>query len=1032
MSRPQFVMKVLICVAVCFAAAFPAGVRAQSAAAGAPVDFSRDVRPILSDRCFKCHGPDEAARQVELRLDRREDADYVLDGDSPADSELLRRITETDPDERMPPADSGLTLNAEEIDTLRRWIEQGAAYQPHWSYRPLGAVQTPDVTDVNWPRNDIDRFVLARLEQAGLSPSPEAGRERLIRRLSFDLTGLPPTLEEIDAFLADASADAYETLVDRLLGRPEYGERMAAEWLDVARYSDSYGYQVDRDRFVWPWRDWVIRAFNRNLPYDRFVTWQLAGDLLPGATDEHILATTFNRLHSQKVEGGSVPEEFRVEYVADRTHTFATAFLGLTLECARCHDHKFDPVTQREYYQLFAFFNNIDEAGLYSYFTPAIPTPTLLLAGESTQAKLADARRQISGAEAELLELRDARREAFSAWLNQRPSVPEIPGRIAHLSFEEEPGGGNRAVPGVTGKAVLLSGDDGIELKVGNFRRFEPFSVAFWMNTPEVKERAVIYHRSRAWTDAGSRGYELLLEDGKLSAALIHFWPGNALGVRTVDPVPTGEWLHVAVTYDGSSRADGLRIHVNGRPASCDTVRDQLTKQITGGGGDNITIGERFRDRGFTGGMIDEFHVYQREITALEIAHLHDGRSLADALAAPAESLTFHERSALADYYLATLDESYQAKLDELAKLRQTLADTIDPVQEIMVMRERELPRATYLLRRGAYDAPTERMHAGTPSVLPEFPADAPRDRLGLAQWLTGPAHPLLARVTVNRYWQMCFGAGLVRTPEDFGSQGQPPSHPELLDWLAGRFVQSGWDVRWLLKMMVTSATYRQSSVRPPGSGPAADSSLLARTPSFRLPAEMIRDNALAASGLLVRRIGGPPVRPYEVENSFKPVDRDRGDGLYRRSLYTYQKRTAPAPVMDSLDAAKREVCTVRRERTSSPLQALVLLNDPQMVEAARVLAARCLADCGADVDAAIVDIFRLLVSRRPLSAELDVLRRLFDEQLAVFQQHPERALELLSTGDAPRDERIAPEIVAAGCVTASAIMNLDESVTKR
>ncbi len=579
------------------------------------VSFSDEVRPILSDKCFKCHGPDEGAREADLRLDLRDDAEYVLSPDDPEESELLRRILSDDPDEVMPPPKSKMSLSAGEIDTLRQWIRQGATYQQHWAFAPIQEVTIPSVDDTDWPQNAIDFFILSRLQRAGLRPAPPASREKLIRRLSFDLTGLPPTIDEIDAFLGDKGPDAYERLVDRLLEKSAYGERMAGDWLDVARYSDTYGYQVDRDRFVWPWRDWVIEAFNENMPYDQFITWQLAGDLLPDATDQQILATTFNRLHPQKVEGGSVPEEFRVEYVADRNHTFATAFLGLTLECCRCHEHKYDPISQTEYYQLFAFFNNIDEAGLYSYFTPSVPTPTLLLADDDAKAKMAEIEQKIAASEAQLHELAEQRDSEFESWLAHRPDKVEVPGQVAHESFEDYQHDSNQTVPGKSGKAVRLTGDDGIGLKVGNFTRFQPFSVSLWMNTPDVKDRAVVFHRSRAWTDAGSRGYQLLIEDGKLSASLIHFWPGNAIRVRTVEPIPTKQWMHVAVTYDGSSRAAGLRIFVDGRPAECEVVRDNLYKNITGGGGDNITIGERFRDRGFTGGLVDEFRVFERELT---------------------------------------------------------------------------------------------------------------------------------------------------------------------------------------------------------------------------------------------------------------------------------------------------------------------------------------------------------------------------------------------------------------------------------
>jgi Protein of unknown function (DUF1553)/Protein of unknown function (DUF1549)/Concanavalin A-like lectin/glucanases superfamily/Planctomycete cytochrome C len=1030
----------------------------RGAALPEKVDYNYHVKPLLSDRCYKCHGPDSSKRKANLRLDLEKSAKGALkDGKHPitpgdlAKSELYRRITSEDPDEKMPPPESKLKLAPDEIALLKRWIEQGAHWKKQWSFIPLTKVTIPKVQGSSWPRNAIDRFILARLEREGLKPSPEADRELLIRRLSFDLTGLPPTTAEIDAFLADTSRDAYENLVDRFLAKPEYGERMTVDWLDLARYSDSYGYQVDRDRFVWPWRDWVIKAFNENMPYDQFITWQLAGDLLPGATDEQILATTFNRLHSQKVEGGSTPEEFRVEYVVDRVRTFGTAFLGLTLQCMRCHDHKYDPLTQKEFYQFFAFFNKIDEAGLYSYFTPAVPTPTLLLEDNATKARVARVEKRVTDVESALAALKPKRSGAFDDWLKHRPSEPSLPNQLGAFPMEALEKGkfentvnekspatssdANQIVPGHVGNAIRLTGDDGVNLGFGNFRRYEPFSVALWMNTPDFKDRAVIYHRSKAWTDAGSRGYQLLLEDGKLSAALIHFWPGNAICVRTREPVPVQTWLHVAVTYDGSSRADGLKIYLNGRPAPCDVVRDHLYKNITGGGGDNITIGERMRDRGFKDGLIDEFQVFNRELTALEVAQIHDGNRLRELLVKPAGALTAAERDALFEYYLSTVDADYGKQLAALRDDRAERSKTVDDLEEIMVMRD--LPpsqtRQTHLLKRGAYDAPGEVVYANTPASLPPFPAGEPTNRLGLARWLTDPGHPLTARVAVNRFWQMCFGQGLVRTPEDFGSQGELPTHPELLDWLAKDFLDHGWNVKRLMKQMVESATYRQSSaIRPEVLARDPQNRLLARAPRYRLSAEMLRDNALAASGLLVREKGGPPAKPYEVAVSFKPVKRDQGAGLYRRSLYTFWKQTGPAPVMMTLDATKRDVCVARRESTSTPLQALVLLDDPQFVEAARVLGQNMIEKHGTDVNAAVMDMFRVLTAREPSSRELKLLNGFYREQLEHFRDHPEAAREYLKTGDAPCDGQIAPAQLAASGVLASTLMNLDDCVRKR
>ncbi len=1016
--------------------------QAETPEAGASPDFNQEIRPILSENCFFCHGPDENHREADLRLDDREAAiefQAIVPG-KPEESELLNRLHTSDPDEVMPPPRTRKKLTEKEIAILTKWIEAGAEYEGQWSFVPIEPVDVPQVKNKSWVRNPIDAFVMKKLEQNRLQPSETASRERLIRRVTFDLTGLPPTLEQIDAFLADESSDAYEKLVDRLLASPRYGERMTTEWLDVARYSDTYGYQVDRDRYVWPWKDWVIRAFNKNMPYDQFITEQLAGDLLPNATDDQILATTFNRLHPQKVEGGSTPEEFRVEYVADRTETIGTAFLGLTLLCCRCHEHKYDPITQTEYYQLSSFLDNIDEAGLYSFFTPAVPTPTLLLKNDRQKKQIAQLEQKIQQAEKKLQEIRKAKQNNGSVSGIERlqeksetPSHPLVPGRIAHLDFEKKISGSNKTVPGKKGNAVKLSGDDGVGLKVGNFKRHEPFTVALWMNTPDVKERAVVFHRSRAWTDAGSRGYQLLIEDGKLSASLIHFWPGNAIRVKTENQIPVNKWIHVAFVYDGSSRADGLAIYIDGVRAETEVVRDNLYKQITGGGGDNITIGQRMRDRGFTNGLVDEFEVYSRELTPIEIRQLYDGVSLKELLDSKPEQLIAGQREDLLELQLAWNDAEYQKGLSVLQRLREEHNKLVDSIAEIMVMQEKPTPRQTYFLIRGAYDARGDKVESKTPASLNPFPEDAPKNRLGLAKWLTDPKQPLTARVTVNRYWQMIFGEGLVRTPEDFGSQGEPPTHPQLLDWLANDFITHGWNVKRLLKQMVMSATYRQSSAvtaellkRDP------ENRLLARAPSYRLPAEMLRDNALATAGLLVDKIGGAPAKPYEVEVSFKPTSRSKGEGLYRRSLYTYWKRTGPAPVMMTLDASKRDVCRVKREKTSSPLQAFVLMNGPQFVEASRALAQNLLHQYGEANQKLFHDLFRILTSRKPTARELEVLLALYESQREQFTKEPERARKYLSVGDQKPDEKLEPAVLAAVGVVANTLLNFDESVMKR
>jgi hypothetical protein len=990
------------------------------------VDFNFDVKPILSDRCFFCHGPDAENRAADLRLDTKDgafaasqtgDVSHVIKPGDISQSELLRRITSTDPDVVMPPPESNLSVSEDEAEVLKKWIQQGAEWKDHWSFIPLQKIVDVPKTDSVWPKNPIDNFVFDRLAREKLEPTKRADKQRLIRRVTFDLTGLPPTLAEIDAFIADESANAFEKVVDRLLASEAYGERMTSEWLDVARYSDTYGYQQDRDRFVWPWRDWVVNAFNKNMPYDEFATEQIAGDLIPEATQDQILATTFNRLHPQKVEGGSVPEEFRVEYVADRAQTFSTVFLGLTMECARCHDHKYDPLAQKEYYQLFAFFNNIDEAGLYSFFTPAVPTPTLLLPKDDAKTSLGELADKITKAEAAVQEAKANARAAFVEWKKADGKL-KLQGEVAYLNCDK-PSGPNKTVPGKLGQALKLTGDDPVNTKVGNFQRSQPFSVALWMNTPDVKERAVIFHRSRAWTDAGSRGYQLLLEDGKLSASLIHFWPGNAIRVRAKQPLAIEAWHHVAVTYDGSSRASGLKILVDGKPIQTEVVRDNLYKNITGGGGDNIAIGQRFRDNGFKGGLVDEFRVFDRELTMGEVRQLATDESATDA--------------ELLAYYCSVIDPKVKAARDELTSLRQQYCKVQNQTTEIMVMNELPKPRETFVLARGAYDAPAEKVSMDTPAVFPPMTKNASRNRLDLAKWLFSPEHPLTSRVIVNRYWQLLFGEGLVRTPEDFGSQGSLPTHPELLDWLARDLMDHDWDIKRFLKQIVMSATYQQDSTttedllsRDP------ENLLLARFSSYRWPAEMVRDNALAVSELLVSKVGGPPAKPYEVEASFKPAKRDKGDGLYRRSLYTYWKRTGPAPVMMTLDASKRDVCRVKRERTSSPLQAFVVLNGPQFVEAARALGEKMLETHASDGSKMIDELFRRLTSRTASEVEMTLLLKLHASQLEAFKADPERAAAYLKSGDAPIGKATDSVQLAAITVVANTLLSLDESLMKR
>ena len=1024
------------------------------------IDFNFQVRPILADRCFKCHGPDEKARKAKLRLDQPESAYAVRDPQKqrravvpshPEQSELVRRIITTDEDDRMPPASSNLTLSNDEKELLRRWIQQGGEYKPHWAFLPVQKPALPSVLERRQVRNPIDTFVIARLAREGLKLSPEASRETLIRRLSFDLRGLPPSLQEIDEFIADNTKKAYEHLVDRLLSSPAYGEHLANDWLDLARFADTYGYQNDVQRDMSPWRDWVIRAFNDNLSYDQFILWQLAGDLLLSPTRDQVLATAFNRLHRQTNEGGSVEEEFRNEYVADRVATTGTAFLGLTLGCARCHDHKYDPVTQKDFYRMSAFFNNIDESGLYPHFTRATPSPSLLLYSGDEEAKHQALAETIRAKQTQLDRIARQEEPAFDAWLSStQQSVPR-PEPAAAFGFEEITNG---AIPnrvgtnlatlvdnpildeGKFGKAIKFSGDNSVICKgVAAFNRTSPFSFSLWLKPTENQERAVVFHRSRSWTDSGSRGYELLLENEIPSFALIHFWPGDALKVRSRKELPLNEWSHLTITYDGSSRAAGVRLYLNGEPLALEVVRDNLYKDIVHrqewGDADvsevQLTLAGRFRDSGFKNGLIDEFEVFNRCLTPGEVKPLAGGE------------VASANRRDLLEYYLNSGDSQYRAAKEELQKLREEENRIIDDVREIMVMHEMPNRRQTYLLKRGAYDARGEPVDPGVPEKIFPCAGDLPRDRLGLAKWVIDTKNPLTSRVAVNRAWRSHFGRGLVLTEEDFGTQGKLPTYPELLDWLAASFMENHWNVKAIHKLIVMSATYRQSSqaslellTKDP------DNQLLGRGPKHRLRAEEIRDNALEVSGLLSPRIGGPSVKPYQPEGLWEQsgtashYTQDKGEGLYRRSLYTFWKRIVPPPSMLIFDAPTREMCTARRETTTTPLQALVLLNDPQFVEAARVMAEGLVRQCGEDLSGCITRGFRLTTGRLPKPREMEILSKLYREQFERFQSDPSAAEQYLKIGEHPPDKSFPPPQLAATAVLASALMNLDEFVTER
>jgi len=1042
----------------------------------AEIDFNFHIKPILSDRCFACHGPDENKREAGLRLDREESAlaamgdqknYYAIVPGNARKSSVVERITSTDPKIMMPPPESNLTLSEYEVALITRWIEQGAAFKPHWSFIKPEVAAVPQVDHNGWVNNEIDKFTLSKMKEHGLKPSEIADKEVLIRRVSFDLTGLPPTLGEVDKFLKDNSSNAYEKLIDRLLESPHYGERMASEWLDVARYADSHGYQDDGMRNMWPWRDWVIASFNENQPYDEFILWQIAGDMLPGATEKQKLATGFNRNHLQSQEGGIVDEEYRVEYVADRTATLGKGILALSTECARCHDHKYDPISQKEYYQLYAFFNSVNEAGQSPYMGEA--SPTVIITDEKTEKLLSYVRENIQQQQSKIDRDREEYQHGFEQWLNKvrggfKPLV-KLSGMIGHYPLDKlvedkyinlvdnnkpadmvvRQNDKNLIVAeGKFGKAVKLVGDSYVDLggEIGFFERNEPFTISVWLKTLKDSLKGAVFSKSGGFAN-GYRGYDLMLrEDGRLSASLNHTWPANAIEVHTTDKIPVDEWAHLVMTYDGSSMAEGLGIYLNGKPMQHQVITDHLKRSIltygkekkTWGRPGNLRIGSRDSET-LSDALVDEFSVFDRRLSEVEIAALYGTPDPIHVY------LKNEDHQALLDYYLLNYNSTYQKHLRTLTKLRGEENEILSAQPEVMVMGERKKPRATFILNRGAYDAPTQQVYPGTPSAVMEFAEDLPKNRLGLAKWLIHEENPLTARVAVNRYWQMIFGRGIVKTSDDFGNQGELPTHPELLDWLAVQFRESGWDVKALLRLMVTSATYQQSSLlKKELLEKDPENIWMARGPAYRMPAEMIRDNALAASGLLVKKIGGRSVKPYQPEGLWEELairnatvyEPDSGSNLYRRGIYTIWKRSSPPPSMAIFDASDKYLCSVERQNTNTPLQALVLLNDPQYLEASRMLAERMLKEGGDRLDQQISYGFRLMTSRKPVEPELQLLEELYKAELKSFQNSPAAADSLLQVGEHPRDQSLPGDQLAAFTVVVSTLMNYDQAVYKR
>ncbi len=1048
------------------------------------VDYNFHVKPILSDRCYSCHGPDEKTRKANLRLDIEEDAfakltsgsnehAYAIHKKKPGKSEIIARLYSEDPALIMPPLASKLFVSDYEKAILQKWIKQGAEWKPHWAFSPPTKKELPLVENKNWPKNEIDYFVLAKLEKEELTFSEPADKERLLRRVYLDLTGLPPTIQQMDQFLNDPSENAYEKVVDELLASKEYAERMTLEWLDVARYADSHGLHADGWRNMWPWRDWVIEAFNSNMPYDQFITEQLAGDLLPDKSPKKILATAFNRNHPMTGEGGAVDEEFRLEYVFDRTSTVATAFMGLTMACARCHDHKFDPITQKEFFQMASFFNNVKELGMTG--DDGNYGPMLLLPDDNTAAKIQHIQKEISKKEQALNErVADLKQtEKFIQSLKDNSKKLPIPdhhypiesiskGTVNKQKNTKMVDGNNRTsiageveiVEGKYGNAYQFnSGYDVLYLyDVGQFDVHTDFSISAWINTDKdsPNETQTIIgnagEKNNFW-----RGWDFFIDStSRLSARMISGLPHNYIQVTSENKIKTNEWTQVALSYDGSGKAKGLRIYINGKACETEINFDNLYKNIR-------TLSVKHQEdkrglrvaksyRGYTGeygifsGKIDEIKIFNRHLSHLEISQLNKPIESQKQMAADPTKL---DRMILLDHLNWTIDLETKKLRKEIQGLLASKIKLQDDVEEVMVMKEMSKPRPMYVLDRGSYENPTVEVKASTPAAVLSFADDYEKNRLGFAKWLTDEKNPLTARVTVNRYWQMIFGRGIVDTPQDFGIQGSLPSHPNLLDYLAVDFMASGWNVKALLKKIVTSATYQQSSKASELSKEKDPYNVyLSHGASYRLQAELIRDNALAASGLLKKQLGGPSVRPYQPEglwidkgsfsNKLLRYKASSGDSLYRRSMYTFIKRTSPHPSMVAFDAPDRSICTVKRENTNTPLQALVLLNDPQFMEAAKALAVRVQSAHPDNVDQQLALAFRRLTGRKAITNEVQLFKEHFTWQKNKFEQDPTAVKEILSIGQFKITKSIDAINTAALTAVISTMISHDESYTKR
>ena len=1037
------------------------------------VDFARDIKPILAENCFACHGTDAETRAANLRLDERAaaiDAGAIEPGDAES-SLLVDRLYEDDPDVIMPPADSGKKLTDYEKELLKRWIEEGAEYTKHWSLVTPQKAELPKVKNESWARNEIDRFILARLEAEGLEPNADADSKTLFRRLNLDITGLPPSVEDLESFEEEFASDsdkAVSTWIDKLMARPSWGEHRARYWLDAARYADTHGMHFDNYREMWPYRDWVIKAYNKNMPFDQFTVEQLAGDLLESPTDDQLIATGFQRCNMTTNEGGTIDEENRAVYSADRVQTFGWVYLGLTTNCCQCHDHKFDPISMKDYYSLAAFFRNTTEPAKDGNVKDG-KGATLKIFSKAQKKRLSEIKTKLEDATKKRDDYRTGSTEQFQAWLASLPERKE-PAKesasnvapILQVSLNE--GSGNQIAgsiglenpvvsknklkwdtDGKFGPAIVLKKDTTINL--GQFRDFEftdSFSFGAWTKPSKKNNGAAIL----AKLDEGAkhRGWDLYIQNGRYAVHIIDSWPDNAMKVRTKKSVfKKNKWQHVVATYDGSGKPEGIRIYLNGELQQTETEKNTLKPDAKLDTKTPLKVGRRSRGAIYDGGKVQDVRIYASALSAEEVkSEMDSGGDLIEALLAmPADQRTESQQKAINNYYFVKVDSKYPPLAKAVTSLENERAKIRKQAPLTHVQKEKPNSMAkTKILMRGAYDKPGDEVIAATPEALHAMQDDAPKNRLGLAQWVVDPANPLTARVTVNRCWQELFGQGIVATSEDFGVMGTPPSNQDLLDWLAIEFRESGWDTKRLYKKMLVSSTYRQATkVTPEKLAKDEDNSLMSRGPRFRMDAEMVRDYALVASGLFNDKMYGRGAKPYQPSGIWEVVGmpgsdtrryvQDKGDAVYRRSLYSFWKRMSPPANLEAFNAPNREVCTVRRERTNTPLQALVTLNDPQFFEAARVLAAKAIKAGNGEWDSILGFIAQRTVCRVFKQTETTIVKEDYNAFFDYYRDNPEQAKKLLVVGQTKSDKSFDTAELASWTMVCNQLLNLDEVLNK-